>query len=224
VDTVRLKGGKMLFFSLLLIALAYSGNASGQGEVTSALILTTTGKQAEGSLTGILPTVRLDASSLTDYVGPAQAFDIPRARIRQITLDFPRMVVETDDRVYVGPFSAFTGISELLVLHHGQETLRLETSSVRAIALHGHPLHPVPREWLGSTFLVMPLATAASPLVTATGEAPRAPSEPIVSPTGEELYPEVPIESEQEGPWWLGLLIVAALIALVYFSLSAVGG
>ncbi len=208
---------------LILVASLGSASTSGQDGTVSALILTTAGEVADGELIGIDPTIHLDASSLTNYVGPLQAFDIPRSAIRQITLDFPRMVVETDDRVFVGPFSAYSGLSELLFLEHQTKRVAIPTISVRAIALHGYGFHPVSREWLGSTFLVIPLSTARSALTLEGKEAPAGPSKPVISPEAKKPSSEVPEEPEQETPGWVGLLVIAALIALVYFSLSLGG-
>jgi len=206
----------LVFF---LIASAVAVSAAGQDDTVSARILTTAGETTEGALSGILPTVRLDASELTNYVGPFQAFDIPRETIRQITLDFPRMVVETDDQVFVGPYSAYRGISELLVLQRGTGWLSVPTASVRAIALHGYGFHPVAREWLTNTFLVMPLATGRSALRLA-GEGPA--EQPRTSPAT-TAQAQVPTEPEEETAGWLGAVIVIALIALVFLSLNLSG-
>lgn len=210
--SVRMTLGLFLIASMTVVAMS----ATSEDDAVSALILTTTGKTLQGKLTGILPTVRLDSSSLTSFVGPVQAFDIPRAKIRQITLDFPRVVVETKDRVFVGPFSAFMGISELLILEQGTESLDLATASVRAIALHGTSLHPVPREWLGSTFLVMSLPTA---LEWTGEEIAEEPSE-LITPPEQEPHAVAPAEEpEPETPWWVGVLIIAALVALVLLAM-----
>lgn len=209
-----------ILLGVFLIASAISVSAVGQDDTVSARILTTAGETVEGALSGILPTVRLDASELTNYVGPVQAFDIPRETIRQITLDFPRVVVETDDRVFVGPYSAYRGISELLVLQQGTGWLSIPTASVRAIALHGYGFHPVAREWLANAFLVMPLSTARSALRRA-GEEPA--EQPRTSPTTTAQQAEVPTEPEEETAGWLGAVIVIALIALVFLSLNLSG-
>lgn len=208
-----------ILLGVFLIASAISVSVVGQDDTVSARILTTAGETVEGALSGILPTIRLDASELTNYVGPVQAFDIPRETIRQITLDFPRVVVETDDRVFVGPYSAYRGISELLVLQQGTGWLSVPTASVRAIALHGYGFHPVAREWLANAFLVMPLSTARSALRLA-GEEPA--EQPRTSPAT-TAQAEVPTEPEEETAGWLGAVIVIALIALVFLSLNLSG-
>jgi len=206
-----------ILLGFFLIASAVAVSATGQDDTVSARILTTAGETAEGTLSGILPTIRLDAGELTNYVGPAQAFDIPREAIRQITLDFPRMVVETEDRVFVGPYSAYRGISELLTLQRGTEWLSVPTVSVRAIALHGYGFHPVAREWLANTFLVMPRSTTRSALRLA-GEEPV--EQPRTSPAT-TAQAEVPEEPEEETAGWLVIVIV--IIALVFLSLNLSG-
>jgi len=206
-----------ILVGVFLIASAVAVSAAGQDDVVSARILTTAGETAEGALSGILPTIRLDASDLTNYVGPFYAFDIPRETIRQITLDFPRMVVETEDRVFVGPYSAYRGISELLTLQRGTERLSVPTVSVRAIALHGYGFHPVSREWLANTFLVMPRSAARSALRPAGEETAE---QPRTSPPDTTAQAQVPPEPEEETAGWLGAVIVIALIALVLLSLG----
>jgi len=211
MGVVRGKAAMRILLGLFLTTLAVTASVASQDDTVSARVLTIDGRVAQGELSGIASTARLDASSLTNYVGPFQAFNIPRSKIRQIALDFPRMVVETDDRVFVGPFSAFSGISEMLVLHQGTKRIAIPTMSIRAIALHGYPFRPVPREWLGSTFLVMPLSTARASLT-----APSEPERPFVPST----TVEAPEAGEEEAPAWLPLLIIGALIAFVLFSYS----
>ena len=211
MHVARGKAAMRILLGLFLTILAVTASAAGQDDTVSARILTIDGRVAQGELSGIDSTARLDASSLTNYVGPFQAFNIPRSKIRQITLDFPRTVVETDDRVFVGPFSAFSGISQTLVLYQGTKRIAIPTMSIRAIALHGYTFRPVPREWLGSTFLVMPLSTARAGLT-----APSEPEGPFVPPTPVET----PEEGEEVAPAWLPLLIIGGLIAFILFSYS----
>ncbi len=211
-----------ILLGVFLIASAVVVSAAGQDDTVSARILTTAGETAEGALSGILPTIRLDAGELTNYVGPFQAFDIPRETIRQITLDFPRVVVETEDRVFVGPYSAYRGISELLTLQRGTGWLSVPTASVRAIALHGYGFHPVPREWLANAFLVMPRSAPSSALRLA-GEEPAVQPQPRTSPAA-TAQAEVPTEPQEETAGWVGAVIVIVLIALVFLSLNLSGG
>jgi len=206
--------------AFVLIASAVVLSAAGQNDTVPARILTIAGETTGGSLSGILPTVRLDASALTDYVGPFQAFDIPRETIHQITLDFPRVVVETDDRVFVGPYSAYRGIAERLTLQRGATRLSLPTASLRAIALNGYGFHPVPREWLANAFLVMPLSTTRTAL-TQSVKVPAEQPRPSPATTGQPVTASQP---EEETAGWIGTLIVIVLIALVVFSLNLGGG
>lgn len=222
--------GKLCFRSSLIVLLVLitllviSVSLAGGGGGVAALVLDNNGKLAEGSLTGISPVIRLNVPRSVSPFGPPQAFDIPLSTVRQITLDFPRLIVETNERVYLGPFSAFSGVSELLLLRirKGDETLRFPTTSLRAIALHGNPLGPVPREWLGDGFLTLPEVITAQAFKAEVSETlPEEPSERIY---WEELYPTLPPEPTQESQWWLNALIFAGLAALVYFSLSSNGG
>lgn len=214
--------GKLCFRSSLIVLLVLitllviSVSLAGGGGGVAALVLDNNGKLAEGSLTGISLVIRLNVPRSVSPFGPPQAFDIPLSTVRQITVDFPRLIVETDKRVYLGPFSAFSGISELLSLRKGNETLEFPTTSLRAIALQGSPLKPVPRLWLGDRFLTQPEVLTA--LKAAESETlPEEPSERIY---WEELYPTVSPEPVQETSWWLSLLIIAGLAALVVFSFS----
>ena len=209
-----------ILLGVLLIASAVAMSAAGQDDTVSARILTTAGEAAEGALSGILPIIRLDASELTNYVGPFQAFNIPRETIRQITLDFPRVVVETEDQVFVGPYSAYRGISQLLTLQRGTGWLNVPTASVRAIALHGYGFHPVPREWLANAFLVMPLPTSRSAPRLAGEEPAQQPRTPPATTAQAEV---LPTEPEEETAGWLGAVMVIALIGLVFLSLNLSG-
>jgi hypothetical protein len=203
----------VFLFLLLLCVDAFCG--------VPALILTNTGKTAEGSLRGLSAVIRLSVPQTVTYTGPAQAFDIPLTTIRQITLDFPRVIIETPARVYIGPFSAFSGISEILTLKQEGGEEGFPTASLRAIALHGEPLRPVPREWLGSGFLSTPVVIAVSP-VAVDGARRMAEEESEATPaqTWNDLYPTVPPQTEEETPWWVGMLIVAGLVALIYMSVG----
>jgi len=208
----------LVLITLLVISVSLAGGSGG----VAALVLDNNGKLAEGSLTGISPVIRLNVPRSVSPFGPPQAFDISLSTVRQITLDFPRLIVETSERVYLGPFSAFSGVSELLSLRKGNETLGFPTTSLRAIALHGNPLGPVPRQWLGDEFLTLPEVITAQALKAEGGETLlEEPSERIY---WEELYPTLPPEPTQESQWWLNALIFAGLAALVYFSLISNGG
>jgi hypothetical protein len=185
--------------------------------------MTTTGETVQGTLSGISSVIRLSVPPPVTYIGPAQAFDIDFSTIRQILIDFPRIAIETDDRVYIGPFSAFSGISQLLTLADGRTTHSFSTASLRAIALHGESFRPLPREWMGAEFLSMPGAITASPVTTnVDGSGEPVEEEPAVVPvrTWNDLYPTTPPPTEETPPWWVGMLIVAGLVGLIYFGFS----
>lgn len=205
----------------------------------AAVVLTHTGVRIEGTLTGLAPIIRMDPSPLIPRLLPDQIVDIPLTAVRQLTFDFPRVVVETDDDVYVGPFSIFSGIAESLVLERDSETLRLPVTSLRAIALHGTPFHQPPREWLGDGFLSMPRVTATTtPVAPSTASIEEEEtameveeamlSEPFLASaentedvllfsTSEEVYPTPPASlAPREASPWMSILIVAALIVATY--------
>lgn len=190
---------------------------------TQAVVLTSTGHVIEGSLSGLAAVIRLTAPESATFIGYGGQIDIPLEAIRQITLDFPRVVIETDARVVVGPFSTFRGIDELLRIQRGGDLYDLPTPSVRAIALHGSPLRPVPREWLGSGYLDMPEIVAATrPGPVSSSDRPAVPdaAEADFTPIWSDFTPTVPPAEAAETPWWVGLLIVAALIAVVYLLMG----
>ena len=205
-----------------MVALLVGGILVGVAIATGgvpAVVLTNLGQVADGSITGLAPVLRLLTTDGARSVGPGPQFDVPLASIQQITLDFPRIVIETATHTLVAPYSSFTGIAEALQLDRpGQPTLSIPLSSLRAIALHGSALHPVPRVWLGDGFLSMPEITAASALVAAECEdctisPPRRDTDADLTPIWNELTPEYVPEEPEGLPWWVGLLGVAALIA-----------
>jgi hypothetical protein len=131
--------------------------------------------------------------------------------------------LETDDRVYIGPFSAFSGISQLLTLTDGNATHSFSMASLRAIALHGEPFHPLPREWVGDGFLSMPGTMMASPVTTNMDSAREDVEEEhavVSAQTWNDLYPTTQPPLEETTPWWVGMLIVAGLVGLIYFGFS----
>ena len=215
-----------LFLLLFLLCVDALGGAPLGGAPlggTPAVFMTTTGETAQGNLTGISSIIRLSVPPPVTYIGPAQAFDIDLSTIRQILIDFPRVVVETGDRVYIGPFSAFSGISQLLTLTDWKTKHSFFTASLRAIALHGEPFRPLPREWMGDGFLSMPGVITASPVsMNMDSVRGRVEEEYAVAAeqTWNDLYPTTPPPSEEAMPWWVGMLIVAGLVGLVYFGLS----
>ncbi len=204
----------------VVIMVVVSATAVGQGT-----LVTVAGRELSGTVSGIDAVVRLN---IVPAAGPITVFDVSRDAIRQITIDFPRIIVETSTRVYIGPFSDFTGISQIVDIHSGSVTTSIPVAGVRAIALNGNPIHPVPREWLGDRFLTEPTieiapsssATAASTTTNAAVTTTTATEHPInwakINPS-----PTLPPPESTGTPWWVGILIVAGLAGLVYFSLTS---
>jgi len=216
--------------ALALLLSAVLGWATLCAAAVPATILTNVGQVAEGNLNGIAPLVELLATDGVRSMGPSSQFDIPLASIRQITLDFPRIVIETETHTWVGPYSAFRGIAQSLQLDRaGEPTVTIPTSSLRAIALNGHALRPVPRIWLGDRHLSMPEIAGAAPFVVEECEnctitpppaltlASAADSDTIWNGITPEYVPEEP----QELPWWVGLIGVAALVAVAFLLTSS---
>jgi hypothetical protein len=216
----------------IVILLACSGLSLAAGAVP-AVVLTNTGQVAEGSLSGLSPILRLVRPDDRQLVGPDAQFDVPLASILQITLDFPRIIIETATRTLIGPFSAIRGISEVLKLDRGgSESFDLATTSLRAIALNGASLRDVPREWLGTEFLTRPPVLVGSRLsdaaATCAGCSIASPSSDEELPGGDEpiwntLNPVLPPDTgRDELPWWVGMLGVAAVMGILY--LVSMGG
>jgi len=197
-----------------------------------AVVLTNTGQVADGSLSGLGPILRLVRPTERPLVGPDVQFDVPLSSILQITLDFPRVIIETATRTLIGPFSAILGIPEMLKLdRNGAGSYDLPTTSLRAIALNGASLRRVPREWTVSEFLTRPEVVAASPLTDGaicetcsiatppTGQFPGGDA-----PIWNTITPVLPPETDRgELPWWVGLLGVAGVMAVLYL-MTASGG
>lgn len=214
------RGARTVLTCLTLIGL--SGAAAG----LPATVLTNAGQVAEGSLSGIAPVVRLTTPYEASFIGPASQFDVASSSIRQITIDFPRVIVEAERLALIGPFSAFSGLNEALVLDRpGEESLLLATASLRAIALNGNAFRPVPREWLGDRYLTTPAVVPSSSVGAREAEwstLPPTSAEQELVPIWNALTPTLPpAEEPAEIPWWLGLLAVAAAAALVLLSTGA---
>lgn len=204
---------------LVIISLFWTGLAVSGADI----VLTTTGHEITGTVSGIGAVVRLD---IVPAAGPVSVFDIPKSEIRQITIDFPRVIVETANKVYIGPFASFTGIEEEISVSSASGSIRIPFSGLRAIALNETALHPVPREWLGDRFLLEPKVIAA-PVVQGATPVPAA----VTAPTTEREHPinwsainptpAIPPAESSSTPWWVGLLVVAGLAGLIYLSLGA---
>ncbi len=172
------------------------------------------------------PTIQLRAPDEVTVIGPMQQYDIPLSSIRQISFDFPRVVIETVTGVVIGPYSAFRGIDEVLTLttSAGTTSIRIPVTSVRAIALHGSTLRAVPREWMGDHFLSTPEIVSASRLgaedcANCTITIPAA-SDGDSTLIWNTITPEAPLEEPGELQGWLGLLVVAGLVILFYLISS----
>jgi len=236
------RGGWRRSVVLLLLLGAASLGVCGQNGGLAAQVLTNEGKTLRGELAGIRSPIRLDVGAFAASIGPDQAYDIPLPTVRQITVDFPRVVIETVDRVFIGPFSAFRGIPQSLTLHRGDETSILPVASLRAIAVNGEAIHPVPHEWLADRFLVVPTVfpapwvpmkphretnlvppfsgepalaglSSVGPVAGATQAPATTPATPV-DLTG--FYETPPVETPAETPWWVGALVLIAVVAVLY--------
>ena len=196
-----------------------------------AVVLTNTGQIADGSLTGLGPVLRLMRPVDVPFVGPDVQYDVPLSSILQISLDFPRIIIETAVRTLIGPYSAFLGIAEVLRLDRGSAgSVDLSTPSLRAIALNGNALRPVPREWTGMGFLTEPEIFGATPLIDTECDACSItpadfddfqPTEGGDVPIWNTITPTLPPDTGgSEIPWWVGLLGVAGLV-VAFYLLSA---
>jgi hypothetical protein len=216
-----------LTITAILVGGIVCGAASAASAV-QALILTNVGQVAEGNLTGIAQVIRLLATDGVTSVGPGSQFDVALTSIRQITLDFPRIVIDSEDRTLIGPYSSFGGIPQAVQLDRpGEPSVTIPMSSLRAIALNGHSLRPVPRVWLGDGHLSAPEISAATAFVASecadcTINLPRAGQDPDLTPIWNGLSPEYVVPEEPaELPWWVGLLGVAALVVVAYLLTAA---
>jgi len=178
-------------------------------------------------LSGLAPILRL--ADPTPKVGPAMQFDVPIPSIQQLWVDFPRIVIETADRVLVGPYSAFTGIAELLRVEAGSDLVQIPFTAIRQIAFDGNAFRPLPREWLGWQWLnqrvYMKEKTAATAAATSGVAAVAvAPVVPVVVKDADDdvvwngtLPTEpAPAASSGEMPWWVLLVGVGLLLGLFF--------
>ncbi len=207
-----------LFVSLSVLAAALPAGA------VPALVRTNAGEVLQGGLSGLAPVLRL--ADPCPLIGPAAQYDIPLSSILQIFVDFPRIVIETEDRVYIGPYSTFSGIDQELRLDERGVGTRIFTTTLSEIALNGQPFRPLPREWTGRGFLVLEKAPQAAKVATAAS----APAQTMASSetTTEDdliwgqLTPAEPPTEEAAGlPWWVGVVAVGLIVALLLFSSSS---
>jgi len=225
VNILRRSSLFVCLLTLALISILALGTSA-----TEATVLTNLGGVADGFLIGIDPVISLRAPDEVTVIGPMQQYDLPLSSIRQISCDFPRLVIETETGVIIGPYSAFGGINELLklTLNSGNGVIEIPVTSVRAIAFHGSSLRAVPREWMGDHFLSEPEIVSATPLlitgcddcsitVPATVSADTTVD---TTPIWNTITPDIPPEETSEFPWWLGMIGVGALVILFYFLSS----
>jgi len=212
---------------LILTAMVGVAPAAAGQEVS---ILTNAGDVLQGALSGLAPILRL--ADPTPKVGPAMQFDVPIPSIQQLWVDFPRIVIETAERVLVAPYSAFTGIAELLRVEAGSDLVQIPFTAIRQIAFDGNAFRPLPREWLGWQWLNQRVyvkektatAAAASSGAAAVAVAPVvAPIVPVVSDADDEIVwngalPTEPAPTAPSGelPGWVLLVGLAVLLGLFF--------
>jgi len=204
----------LLLFSLVGIA---------QENAIPVQILTNNGDLIEGRLTNLALTIRLNVTAPATNVGPAQALDILTSAISQITVNFPKIVIETPNRTYVGPFSAFAGIPEVLTIEQQATIQNLKIAGLRAIALRGVSMHEPPPGLLGMELFPRTETGLSSQLAKAKEEeSSLALAQPIqqIFPRawGEEIS-QTTTEIPEDKTSWLLLLAVTSIASLFFFTL-----
>ena len=205
---------------LVCVALAWTASA------VPVTVLTNQGELIRGTLDGLSQILRLNRPADQPFVGPDKQFDVPLEVIRQITFDFPRVIVETVAGTLIGPYSAFSGIGELLHLDTGSGTMDLATTALRAIALNGNSLRQVPREWMPNEFLVDPnvFRTRTLSSTPCDGCSTTPAQTPASEPAEDEQAADEDVGADGADapaagvPWWI-LLVVGGVVA--YFLLSS---
>ena len=207
---------------LVCVALAWTASA------VPVTVLTNQGELIRGTLDGLSQILRLNRPADQPFVGPDKQFDVPLEVIRQITFDFPRVIVETVAGTLIGPYSAFSGIGELLQLDTGSGTMELATSALRAIALNGNSLRQVPREWMPNEFLVDPnvfrtRALASTPCDGCSAAPTDKPSNvPVTDEAPSEEEDSAAVEDDADAtaagiPWW-ALAIVGGIVGYLLLT------
>ena len=204
----------MLLFSMIGIA---------QESAIPVQILTNNGDLVEGKLTNLASIIRLNVTAPATNVGPAQALDILTSTISQITVNFPKIVIETPSRTYVGPFSAFAGIPEVLTIEQQETIQNLEIAGLRAIALRGVSMHEPPPGLLGMELFPRTETGLSSQLAKAREEeSSLALAQPIqqIFPRawGEEIS-QTTTEIPEDRTSWLFLLAVTSIASLFFLTL-----
>jgi len=210
--TTRTLGRTVIALIMLLVGLSLIASS------LPSSVLTTTGTVIRGSVSGIASSIRLMEPDRIASLEPVTVQEIDRSQIIQITVDFPRIVIETTTNAYVGPYSAFSGIDESLRINGADVPM----AATRAIAMDGRSFRQPPRVWLGDAFLAMPSLEVASGLRETTAEpstVTNADDEPEFDPiVWNSFTPQEPVEEEAGAlPWWVGLLVVAGIVGLLLF-------
>jgi len=210
---------------------------------------TNDGRVVQGDLSGLASVLRLVDPA--PAVGPAALFDIPVSTIQQVWVDFPRVVIETIDRVFVAPYSAFSGIAQMLKVEQGNSLAQIPFTAIRQIALDGSGFRALPREWLGQQWLnqrvyvatksnILPTlrnaplqtsvaATATTFAAPAIATTTTTPTVTLTTADEDEVVwngavPEpAPATSSGELPWWVLLVGLAALFAVFILLPSGSG-
>jgi len=204
----------MVLFSVVGIA---------QENAIAVQVLTNNGDLIEGKLTNLASTIRLNVIPPAVSVGPARALDILTSTISQITVNFPKIVIETPSRTYVGPFSAFAGIPELLTIEQQETIQNLKIAGLRAIALRGVSMHEPPAGLLGMELFPRTETGLSSQLAKAKEEeSSLALAQPIqeIFPRawGEEICQTRTEKPEEKTPW-LFFLAVTSIASLFFLTL-----
>jgi len=227
----RIRSATVVF--LVSVATVVSASA------VPATVLTNTGTGGvQGDLIGLGAILRLVRPTDPPLVGPDVQYDVPLSAIRQITFDFPRVIVETatGTRPLIGPFSAFQGLADILTFNPSGDAgpIDLPTAALRAIALNGYELRQVPRAWLGTQFLTEPTLIGAAGTAASLGSVGDVSCENCAidtsayepddgeTPIWNTMTPTLPPEeADATIPWWVGLVGVAFVVGLFYFISSS---
>jgi hypothetical protein len=210
----------------LSIAAVVLGVAVAAGAATVS-VRTNGGDVIQGTLSGLAQMLRL--ADPAPAVGPAAQFDIPLDSIQQIWVDFPRVVIETADRVLIGPFSAFAGIAQLLRIDQVGSFTEIPFAAIRQIAFGDAGFEELPRDWLGQGWLnqrVYMVGKAVAPsgvsVSAPTTVEPEFAAVETATDTDEVVWngaaaPATTPSTSGELPWWVLLIGAAAVFALFLF-------
>ena len=194
-----------------------------QENAIAVQILTNNGDLIEGKLTNLASRIRLNVTAPATNVGPAQALDILTSTISQITVNFPKIVIETPSRTYVAPFSAFTGIPEVLTIEQQEAIQNLKIAGLRAMALRGVSIHEPPPGLLGMELFPRTETGLSGQLATAkeeeSGLALAQPIQQIFPRAWGEEISQITTEIPEDRTSWLFLLAVTSIASLFFLTL-----